>query len=59
MKICELFLKRLKLFINMKNKKKKVGFWIALAFVAIIAMFVIFNWEAFASGFEAGRALAE
>jgi hypothetical protein len=30
-----------------------------LAVVAAIVLFIIFNWQAFASGFEAGQILAD
>lgn len=42
-------------------KNKKMNFWILISIlvIAMIALFVIYNWEAFASGFEAGSKFAE
>ncbi|MPL92243.1 hypothetical protein SDC9_38340 [bioreactor metagenome] len=43
----------------MRTSKKMVLLWVAIALAAIIVLFVLFNWEAFLSGFDAGRTLAE
>ncbi len=43
----------------MNNKKRNVWIWIVLAVATIVVLFIIFNWQAFASGFEAGQRLAD
>lgn len=43
----------------MKNNQKKLLTWIVVAIVAMIVMFIIFNWGAFVAGFDAGSTLAE